>query len=271
MRQRSRARWLRFAGLAIATGIVLIPIGVVVVLALHPRLGSTSTAQFTLSNFSYIFHATLVLTWLRNSLVVSVVTVIVSVLVAAPAGYVVSRRRSRIVSGYSLLLFAVQSLPVIVLVIPLFMLFAKLHLVDNLTGLTIIYIASTISVATWTMASYMNSIPLSLEEAAWLDGCSVFRGFIRIVLRNSLPGILSTAIFAFLLSWNDYLVALVFLRSSPNFTLPIGVESFFQQYTTDWGSVMATAVVMLIPPVAIFALLNRYFSFGGISGALAGQ
>ena len=127
------------------------------------------------------------------------------------------------------------------------------------------------AVATWMMAAYMDSIPISLEEAAWIDGASLFRGFVQVVLRNSLPGVLSTAIFTFLVAWNDYLVAIVFLRSAVAFTLPLGVQSFFQQNTTDWGGVMAVAVVMMIPPVLIFVLLNKYFSVGGIGGSLAGQ
>ena len=113
--------------------------------------------------------------------------------------------------------------------------------------------------------------PVSLEQAAWIDGASVFTGFYRIVLRNSLPGILSTAIFTYLVSWNDYLVAIVFIRSETNYTLPLGLESFFQQNVTDWGDVMAVAVVMMAPPIIVFAFLNRYFSLGGIGGALAGQ
>ncbi|MDQ1531449.1 MAG: multiple sugar transport system permease protein, partial [Microbacteriaceae bacterium] len=92
-----------------------------------------------------------------------------------------------------------------------------------------------------------------------------------IVLRNSLPGILSTSIFSFLLAWNDYLIAIVFLRSDPNYTLPIGLETFFQQNQTNWGLVMAVAVVMMLPPVLLFVLLNKYFSVGGIGGSLAGR
>jgi len=95
--------------------------------------------------------------------------------------------------------------------------------------------------------------------------------FVRIVLRNSLPGILSTGVFTFLLSWNDYLVAAVFLRSSNAFTLPVGVEGFFSQHATNWGAVMGTAVVMLIPPVLVFSVLHRFFSVGGIGGSLAGR
>jgi multiple sugar transport system permease protein len=150
-------------------------------------------------------------------------------------------------------------------------LFARLGLADNLIGLVIVYVGSSMSVATWMMAAYFDSIPHTLEEAAWVDGCSVFGSFTKIVLRNSLPGILSTAIFAFLVAWNDYLVALVFLKSSNVFTLPIGLQSFFQQNATDWGPVMAVSVVMLLPPTILFAFLNKYFSVGGIGGSLAGR
>jgi multiple sugar transport system permease protein len=266
-----KGRWWRFLLLLVITAITLVPIVAVVVLALKPALGSTSTAPITLQNFSDVFSQTGVLTWLGNSLTVTFITVLVSVVVAAPAGYVLSRARNRLVSGYSLILFIVQSLPVVTAVIPLFILFSKIGLVDNLVGVTIIYVGSTMSVAIWMMAAYYNSIPIALEEAAWMDGCSVFGSFLRVVLRNSLPGILSTAIFSFLLAWNDYLIAVVFLRSDPNYTLPVGLETFFQQNATNWGLVMAVAVIMMLPPVIIFSVLNRYFSVGGIGGSLAGR
>jgi multiple sugar transport system permease protein len=266
----TQGQWLRFTVLLVITVVVLVPVAAVVFLSLRPGATSTSTSAFTFENFVNVFTRTSTVRWLANSLAVTLATVLVSVAVAAPAGYVLSRGRNKAVSAYSLLLFIVQSLPVITSVIPLFILFAKLGLVDNLVGLGIIYVGASMSVAIWMMAAYMDSIPVSLEEAAWIDGASVFDGFRRIVLRNSLPGILSTAIFTFLVSWNDYLVAIVFLRSEERFTLPLGVQSFFQQNTTDWGSVMAVAVVMMAPPVIVFAALNRYFSVGGIGGSLAG-
>ena len=267
----ARGSWWRFLVMLVVTLVVLIPIIAVVGLALQPALGSTSTSRFTLENFVSIFRETDVLTWLRNSMTVTLVTVVVSVIVAAPAGYVLSRGRGRLISGFSLVLFVIQSLPVVTAVIPLFILFAAFGLVDTLTGIMIIYVGSTMSVAIWMMAAYYDSIPVSLEEAAWMDGCSVFGGFMKVVLRNSLPGILSTAIFSFLLAWNDYLVALVFLRSNPNFVLPVGLQSFFQQNATNWGLVMAVAVMMMLPPVILFATLNKYFSVGGIGGSLAGS
>ncbi|HKT00722.1 MAG TPA: carbohydrate ABC transporter permease [Rugosimonospora sp.] len=268
---RARGQWWRFVLMLGITLVALVPIGIVILLALRPGTSSTTTSTFTFENFTAIFQRTSVLTWLRNSLAVSAATVVASVAVAAPAGYVLSRGRGRSTATYSLLLFVVQSLPVITAVIPLFILFAKLHLVDSLVGLGIVYIGASMSVAVWMMAAYMDTIPVSLEEAAWIDGASTFAGFRQIVLRNSLPGVLSTAIFTFLVSWNDYLVAIVFLRSDDRLTLPLGVQSFFQQNQTDWGSVMAVAVIMMLPPVIVFGALNRYFSVGGIGGSLAGQ
>ncbi|MCI0143212.1 carbohydrate ABC transporter permease [Arthrobacter sp. KN11-1C] len=265
-----RGRWWRFVLILAITAIVLVPIMVTVILALTPGPNSTATG-LTLENITGVFSKTLAGTWLTNSLITTLSTVVVSVAVAAPAGYVLSRGRSKAVSGYSLLLFVMQSLPIITSVVPLFILFAGMGLVDNLLGLIIIYVGSTMTVATWMMAAYFDSIPVSLEEASWIDGCSVFGSFTKVVLRNSLPGILSTAIFAFLLAWNDYLVAIVFLRSNEIFTLPVGVQSFFQQNLTDWSGVMALAVVMMLPPIIVFATLNKYFSVGGIGGSLAGR
>ncbi|GGL65703.1 ABC transporter permease [Microlunatus endophyticus] len=265
-----RGKWWRFVVVLIVTIIAIVPIVSVLYLSLQPGLGSSATG-LTLENFGLVFSQTQISYWLENSLLVTLVTVVISVAVAAPAGYVLSRVRSRLVSSYSLVLFVVQSLPVVTAVIPLFILFSGLGLVDNLGGVIIVYVGSTLSVATWMLAAYYDSIPISLEEAAWMDGLSVFGSFLRVVLRNSLPGILSTAIFSFLLSWNDYLVAVVFLRSDVNYTLPVGLETFFQQNATNWGLVMAVAVIMMLPPVILFAALNKYFSVGGIGGALAGR
>jgi multiple sugar transport system permease protein len=265
-----RGRWWRFSLLAVITALVLVPLVAVVLLSLQPALGSAATGV-TIDNYVSVITSTDLGRWVGNSLLVTLATVAVSVVIAAPAGYVLSRGRGRLVAGFSLTLFVIQSLPVVTAIIPLFILFAGLGLVDTLGGVVILYVGGTLSVAIWMMAAYFDSIPISLEEAAWMDGCSVIGSFSRVVLRNSLPGILSTAIFAFLLAWNDYLVAVVFLRSDQNYTLPIGLQTFFQQNQTDWGPVMSVAVVMMIPPIIVFAVLNRYFSVGGIGGSLAGR
>ncbi len=268
-RSRTPPYW-RIGVAFVVTVIMLVPIVVVFWLALRPRIGS-QIIGLTLDNFVYIFTKTQILVWLSNSFLVSIVTSLASVAVAAPAGYVLSRGRGRAVSAYSLLIFVIQSLPGIVFVIPLLAMFAAVHLVDSIAGVTFVYVATAVSVACWMMTAYFDTIPVDLEEAAWLDGCSVFGAFLRIVLRNSFPGILSTAIYSFLIAWNDYLIALVFLRTDSRFTLPLGLQTFFQQNQADWGPVMACATLMLLPPLLVFALLNRYFSVGGVGGALAGR
>jgi multiple sugar transport system permease protein len=267
---RKRPPWGRTLAAGLVTLVLLSPVGAVFWLSLRPRLGSGIQGP-TLENFGYIFVHTDVFRWLTNSLWVSLVSAFCALVVAAPAGYVLSRGKGRGVNAFSLTIFVVQSLPVVVFVIPLFVMFSKAALVDTLPGVAIVYVASSVSVACWMMAAYFDSIPRDLEEAAWIDGCSVLNAFLRIVLRNSLPGILSVAIFSFLLAWNDYLIALVFLRSDANFTLPIGLQTFFQQNRTDWGPVMACSVIMMLPPVLVFTLLNRFFSIGGIAGSLAGR
>jgi multiple sugar transport system permease protein len=167
------------------------------------------------------------------------------------------------VHGFALLIFALQAMPILLFMIPLFVLFVTLGLHDTLHGVTLIYIGLSIAVATWTMSSYFDAIPMELEEAAWIDGCSVLGGFTRVVLRNSLPGVLSAAVYAFLFTWNDYWIALVFLRSDVNYTLGLALAGP--------GSSPAVAVIAMLPPLIIFGVLNRYFSLGGIGGALAGR
>jgi multiple sugar transport system permease protein len=259
-----RGRWWLFALLVVITGLALVPLLGTVGSAFGVGRGGGggAGAGYFLQNFARLFQGGPALGWFGNSLLVTGATVLVSVAVAAPGGYVLSRGRHRLVSAYALTIFLVQSLPVVMAVVPLFILFARFGLVDSLVGITIVYIGSTMTVAVWMMAAYFDSIPVSLEEAAWIDGCSVAGGFVKVVLRNSLPGVLSTAIFAFLLAWNDYLIAVVFIRSDQNYTVALGLESA--------GHSPTLAVLMMLPPLLIFVFLNRYFSVGGIGGALAG-
>lgn len=264
-RRAAAGQWSRFVGVLLLTAIAIAPIAVVVYHSMTVvfRDGSRGLA---LENFAILFGTPFVV-WLRNSVVVTLVVVVAVVALAAPAGYVLSRGRGALVSGFSLALFIFQSMPVVVALIPLFFLFARIGLVDNLAGVTAIYVGLTTSAAVWMLGAYYDSIPIELEEAAWVDGASVLGGFVRVVLRNSLPGLLSTAVFAFLTAWNDYIVVLVFIRSNANYTLPLGLELF----GPAGGLGSAYAVIMMLPPVAIFVVLNRYFSIGGIGGSLAGR
>ncbi|MDH2445463.1 ABC transporter permease subunit [Amnibacterium sp. CER49] len=260
---RRRGPWLRFAVLLVVTVVLLLPVLSIVWRALLPLGddggdvpgGPLGVLALTLAN-----PTTLLL--LRNSLGTTAVTVLVTVLVAAPAGYVLSRGRGRRVAVFSLLVFGVQSLPLVVFLVPLFVVFAQIGLVDDLVGVTILYIGAAVSVGIWMMGAAFDAIPAELEEAAWLDGCGVLGGFVRVVLRNALPGVLSTAVYTFLFAWNDYWIASLFLGTNTNYTLGLGVAG--------GGGGPALAVVALIPPLLVFAVFHRYFSLGGVSGSLAG-
>jgi multiple sugar transport system permease protein len=258
---------LRFTVALVVTAVALAPIAVIFVRAFRAPVNGSRFFGLSLSNVVNLFRYSDTARWLANSLAVTLSTVVVCIVVAAPAAYVISRGRSRVLSGYALLLFVVQSLPTISAVIPLFILFVGLHLVDSLLGLMIIYVGSSLAVATWMIAAYLDSIPISLDQAAWLDGASTFGAFRRIVLPNAWPGLLSTAIFTFLLSWNDYLVAVVLLRSQSKYTLPVAVEIF----GPGSPSGASLALVVMAPALLLFGLGHRYFSVGGIGGALIGE
>ncbi|NNC10502.1 carbohydrate ABC transporter permease [Planctomonas sp. JC2975] len=261
-----RNRLIRRPGALIGMILRLVAVVIITLLVVSPLLPTLTAAVGMrgpggpLAGILATFQFTPALTWLGNSLLVSVTTTVVALVVAAPAAYALSRARGRLVSAYSLILFVVQSLPVVVLVIPLFILFAGAGLVDSLGGITLIYIGLSVAVAIWMMTAYIDTIPARLEESAWLDGCSVFGGFWRVVLPACWPGIVSTAIYCFLLTWNDYLVALVFIKSNALYTLPIGLQS---------ARTPGLILVIVLPPLILFGVLHRYFSLGGIAGALA--
>lgn len=259
---RRAGPWLRFALLVALTALLLVPVAVpfVRMLLASADRGGVGAA---LGGLLVSAAGPAVATWLGNSLLVSGATVLVTLAVAAPAGYVLSRGRGRLVHGLALLIFGLQALPILVLLVPLFVLFARLGLTDTLPGVTLVYIGLSAAAGTWMMAGYLDSVPVELEEAAWLDGCSVAGGSVRVVLRNALPGVLSTAVFTFLLAWNDYWIAVVFLKAEPRFTIGLALASARGFPGLD--------VIALVPPLLVFAALHRYFSLGGVSGSLAGR
>jgi multiple sugar transport system permease protein len=263
--RRRSGRWLRFALLLVLTALLIVPVLVPVWRILVPEPGSAAPGgpAAALAAVAGTLADDAVITWIANSLIVTTLTVVLSVAVAAPAGYVLARGRGRGVQALALVIFTLQAVPLVLFLIPLFIVFAGLGLVDSLSGLTVIYIGLSVAVATWTMSSYLDSVPIELEEAAWLDGCSVFGGFVRVVLRNALPGVLSTAVFTFLLTWNDYWIAVVFIHTETKYTLGLALAGP--------GGFPALAVIAMLPPLIVFAVLNRFFSLGGIGGALAGR
>ncbi len=220
-------------------------------------------------NFTAMWHQTAFGPALLNSLYVSVASTVAAVVVSIPAAYAMSRFRFALRRPYSDFLLVTQMLSPIVLVLGLFRLVVWFGLVDSINALVAIYTAFQIAFAVWMMRGYFNSIPVDLEESAWLEGASRLRSLWSIFLPLSVPAIAVTAIFTFINAWNEFAVALTLLRKQNNFTLPIQVFSLVAgRYEVEWHYVMAATLVATLPVAILFAWLQRFLVGGLGAGAV---
>jgi arabinogalactan oligomer/maltooligosaccharide transport system permease protein len=208
--------------------------------------------------------------WLVNSLIVSILSTIFAVLLAITAGYAFSRYvfKGREV-GLSLL-FVTQMFPITMLLIPLYLMLSKLGLINGYSGLIIIYTATNIPFCIWMIKGYCDTIPKSLEESAYLDGCNAWQAFRYIMLPLMTPVIALSALFGFMGSWSEYLVANAVLKNASLKTLPIGLVSLQGEFSTEWGVYSAIALVTALPVMIVFISLSKYLVGGLSAGAVKG-
>lgn len=226
--------------------------------------------SLTAINYSRLIADTPFLIYLKNSLITAAGSTVFAVFAAVLAGYALARFRGSLLTGYARMLLAVQMFPIILALIPLFLLFRPLGLIDNPLSVILVYGVANLPFATWMARGYFETIPRELEEAALIDGCSHYGAFFRVVLPLSGPGLAAVSIFAFLLSYNEYFVANVFLRSRDAMTLPVGIQMFMQQFSTDWGGLMAAATLMMAPTLILFLFIQKFIVHGAVSGAVKG-
>jgi ABC-type glycerol-3-phosphate transport system permease component len=210
------------------------------------------------------------LAWFANSVIVSVATTVLSVGVSTLAAYSVTRFRfvgQSLVPYFSLLGYMVPS---IIYVFPLFLLIVSLGLADRLPSLVLGYISITLPFCMWLMWAFLASIPLEIEEAGLIDGAGRLQVFRLIVLPLALPGIIATSIFSFIVAWNDYLIARIFINSITQMPLTVGVMHFFEGVHVDWGLMMAAAVLMTLPLAVLFMFVQRHLIAGFGAGAVKG-
>jgi ABC-type glycerol-3-phosphate transport system permease component len=225
----------------------------------------------TLANFSYLNDRTNFWGFFISSMVVAVLGTIISIICAATAGYALSRYHFlKFVSGYSRGLMMMQMFPLILALIPLFIIFRNTGLVNTYWSVILVYTVLNLPFATWMFEGFFDAIPRELEEAAYVDGCSRFKALTRIVLPLSGPGTAAVTIFTFLLCYNEYLIASIFLRDPDTMTIPVGIQMFMQQYSTDWGSLMAAACLASIPTIVFFLFVQKYMVQGVVAGAVKG-
>lgn len=208
--------------------------------------------------------------WILNSFIVAFLSTIFAVALSITAGYAFSRYvfRGREV-GLSLL-FVTQMFPITMLLIPLYLMLAKLGLLNGYAGLIIIYTATNIPFCIWMIKGYCDTIPKSLEESAYLDGCTPWQAFWHIMLPLTKPVIALSALFGFMGSWSEYMVANAVLKNASLKTLPIGLVSLQGEFSTEWGVYSAIALVTALPVMIVFISLSKYLVGGLSAGAVKG-
>lgn len=210
------------------------------------------------------------LTWLRNSVIVAVAVSVFGVTLASTAGYAFSRFRFRGRKTGMISILVTQMFPATMLLLPLYILMAKFHLIDTLFGIIIAYTATALPFCIWTMKGYYDTIPVDLEEAAMIDGTTRFGAFIKVTLPLSTPALVITALFSFMAGWSEFIVARVIINRQGLYTLPLGLESLSSTFQTEWANYAAGSVIVCIPVVALFLLLSRFLisglTLGGVKG-----
>ena len=203
-----------------------------------------------------------------NSLIVAVATVVVTMACSILIAYALTRLKFRGKTAIVAAMLFGYMFPPLMLAIPMFSLFNALGLTDTLFALMGAHLAIALPLGVWLLWGFFKTMPLELEEAAMVDGCSRLQAFLRIVLPLSMPGLITVAIFSFLLSWGDYVFGLILIMSDQNKTLPVGLASMLGSNDLRWGDIMAGATLIAIPLLVLFTFLYRYFVAGLAAGAL---
>jgi ABC-type glycerol-3-phosphate transport system permease component len=229
----------------------------------------------TLANFRTVFSGSVIgmpyWTFLRNSLFVTLVAVALSSLLGLLAAIALGRFKFRFRTTYLVVLLIVQLLPQQALVVSLFIDFRKLNLLDSLVGLIVVYTAFALPVTVWMLRNFAATVPKDIEEAAAIDGAGAWTRFWKILLPLISPGLVSTSVFAFIFAYNEFVFALTFLSTDTSkFTLPLYVQYFYGQNSTNWGAIMASSTLFTIPVLAFFLLTQRRLASGLVAGAVKG-
>lgn len=264
----------RHVFLLIFTAIAIFPVLEVVSVSLRPG-NQLRTAKWefipedaSLASFRTLLWERPFLAWLGNSIVVASAVTTTGVSLAAIGGYALSRYRFVGRNTLMLSLLTTQMFPPTMLLLPLYLMVAKLHLINTYLGLVLIYLATALPFCLWQMKGFYDTISPSLEEAAAIDGCRPWGIFWRIILPLALPGLVITALFSFMTAWAEYLVAAQVLQDAGMFTLPLGLKSFQASMSTEWGLYAAGSLLVSVPVVTMFVILSRYLVSGLTLGAV---
>jgi len=256
--------------------IAVYPVLQVVTISLRPsdKLLSTSLEiipeNATLKSYISLFTDQPFLLWVRNSALVSITVTLTGVALASMSGYAFSRfnfigRRMGLLS-----LLLTQMFPATMLLLPMYLMLIYLGLINTYLGIIITYTATALPFCIWTMKGYYDTIPVSLEEAARIDGCNQFEAFYRVILPLAAPALVITGLFSFMTAWSEYIVAAQILQDTALWTLPLGLKSFEANMSTEWGLYGAASLIVMVPVVVLFLVLSRWLVSGLTLGSVKG-
>jgi arabinogalactan oligomer/maltooligosaccharide transport system permease protein len=223
-----------------------------------------------LDNFKQAFIQYPLLRWLVNSFIISSLTAIAGVILSLTAGYAFSRFEFRGKGMGLSMLLVTQMFPATMTLLPLYIMLIHYRLTNSYIGLIIVYVSTTIPFNIWLMKGYIDTIPKSLEESAYVDGANIMQSFYKIVLPLALPAVALTALFSFMGAWSEYIVARVIITDALKLTLPVGLTNMQGQFSTAWGIYSAAALITALPVMAVFISLSKYLVGGLTLGSVKG-
>ena len=269
-------RYALYAGVILVCVLVLFPVYWMLVTSIRPTRFSISyppalwPEEFRWTAYLELFRTIPVATWLRNTFSVSLGTTIVCLALSIIGGYALSRFRWRGRGLFGFALLSTQMLPEALLVIPIFIIFRQIGLIDTLLGLVVADAAFVVPVGVWILKGFFDTIPQEVCEAALVDGCTPLGVLWRIILPLSLPALVAVSVVAFFEGWNEYLFASTFITSSELRVASIGLASFIGELATPVELVLACATVFTIAPVVFYIAMQRHIVSGLTGGAVKG-
>lgn len=274
MKQKRSVRIILFAASALVSMIFLFPLYWTVVTSFktYKEAFRQPPALFVMPNFdNYIkfFSDSNILKLLLNSIVITFFSVVIPMALGVFASYALTRSTIRGKEGYGLFLLASRFVPPISTLIPIYIIFRKIGLYDTRSGLILLNCAMNIPYVVWMMRGFIKDVPLSIEESAWVDGCSRVKAFFKMVIPMCRTGIVATAVLIMVFSWNEYLYAMM-MTSTKAKTLPLSMMAFMGEQGIEWNMMATAGVVILLPTIVFSILTHRHLGSGLSFGAVKG-
>jgi len=260
------------ATLIVATAVAVFPVLWVLVTSFKPTSEAYSTAlvrDFTVSNYSRVLDSQFP-RWFLNSVIIAAFTMLIGIFIAASTGYALSRMRF---PGYRPLLWlflVTQMFPVAILIVPIYTIMARLRLINTYPSLILAYLTVAVPFCAYLLKGYFDTIPVEIDEAGRVDGLSPFGAFWRLALPLARPGLAVTAFYTFLTAWGEVAYASKFMTSEDKYTLAFGMQTYVGQFKTEWGDLAAASILVTVPALVVFYVVQKYLVSGLTAGGTKG-